>query len=60
MGPAGFTATFEVADNAVHYHDEYVQNQVEAPAKAYHDFKACLETMARVSKEWIVLEKAVD
>lgn len=56
-GPATFDARFYVDGGKIHYEDEYVQRAVEAPKEAYKAYKACLETMARVPKEWIVLER---
>jgi len=55
--PATFDARFLVEDGKIRYQDEYVKREVEAPQEAYKDYKACLETMARVPKEWIVLER---
>lgn len=56
--PATFDAHFQTTDDGkIHYRDEFVQRRVEAPKEAYKGYKACLETMARVPKEWIVLEK---
>lgn len=56
---ASFTATFAVADGGVRYKDDFVRIRTEAPQEAYGDYKACLETRARVAKEWIVLERVV-
>jgi hypothetical protein len=56
-GVASFTARFAASDGAVHYRDTFVQSGTEAPREAYDDYKACLETRARISKEWIVLER---
>ena len=55
--PCTFVAKFEHTKDTITYHDEFVQRMVEAPADVYKGYKACLETMARVPKEWIVLEK---
>ena len=55
--PATFFARFDVDGREIRYHDEYVQREVEAPIGAYKDYKSCVETMARVPKEWIVLER---
>jgi len=55
--PATFMAQFAVDGRKIRYRDEFLQREVEAPIEAYQDYKACLETMARVPKEWIVLER---
>ena len=44
--------------DSIRYHDEYVHHQTDAPPEAYGGFKECLETRARVSKEWIILERS--
>ncbi|UCE60712.1 MAG: DUF3857 and transglutaminase domain-containing protein [Phycisphaerales bacterium] len=55
--PTTFFARFDVDARQIRYRDEYVQREVEAPVEAYKDYKSCVETMARVPKEWIVLER---
>ena len=55
-GVAAFTATFAASGAEIVYRDEFVQREVEAPAEVYPRYKACIETMARVPKEWIVLD----
>ncbi len=52
-----FYAQFDHTHDTITYVDEYLQKVVEAPVEAYEGYKACLETMARVPKEWVVLEK---
>ncbi|MBU0638340.1 MAG: DUF3857 and transglutaminase domain-containing protein [Planctomycetes bacterium] len=52
-----FAASFNTGDNEIHYHDEFVQRGLEAPAEEYAAYKKCIETKARVPKEWIVLER---
>lgn len=55
--PLTFLATFRHDESTVHYHDESVQRALAAPASAYDEYKAAIETRARVPKEWIVLER---
>ena len=55
---AVFNATFTSSGRDIRYSDDYVQSKLEAPSQTYGDYKACIETRARVSKEWIVLERA--
>ena len=59
-GVADFVATFAELDGQIRYRDRYVQRETEAPPEAYGKYKSCLETRARVAKEWIVLERVAD
>ncbi len=59
-GIVSFVARFTTSDDGISYHDEFVQHELEASRKRYGSYKACMETRARVPKEWIVLERAED
>ena len=59
-GIMSFAATFTSAGNEIRYEDEFVQDEIEAPRDAYGDYKRSIETRARVSKEWIVLERVTE
>jgi hypothetical protein len=59
-GVATFTADFDVKDRVIRYRDAYVHTETRAGREAYAAYKACLETQAQVSKEWIVLERIHD
>lgn len=57
---SSFRAEFAAAEHEVSYRDEFVQKAIDAPAEKYGEYKSCIETMARVPKEWIVLERVAE
>ncbi len=57
---ASFTATFTTDGDVVTYEDAFVREGLEVMPAEYADYKACIETQARVAKEWIVLERVSD
>jgi hypothetical protein len=54
---ASFTSKFSATDHEVVYRDKFVQKLTDAPADKYGEYKTCVETMSRVPKEWILLER---
>ena len=52
-----YTAGFETKDGTIVFTDEYLRRHIEAPAEIYPEFKKGIETRAKLSKEWIVLER---
>ena len=52
-----YTAGFETKDGVVVFTDEYRRHHIEAPAETYPEFKKGIETRAKLSKEWVVLER---
>ncbi|MCK4659648.1 MAG: DUF3857 and transglutaminase domain-containing protein [Phycisphaerae bacterium] len=59
-GVASFKATFATEGDKILYRDTFLQLQTEASSESYDAYKNCLETRARVSKEWIVLERVAE
>ena len=52
-----YMADFEAKDGTVVFSDEYRRHLIEAPAERYPAFKKGIETRAKLSKEWVVLER---
>ncbi|MFH1745697.1 MAG: DUF3857 and transglutaminase domain-containing protein [Planctomycetota bacterium] len=59
-GVVTFNATFNAAGREIRYEDVFIRNELEAPPEQYADYKAAIETRARVAKEWIVLERITE
>jgi hypothetical protein len=52
-----YEASFEVHDDKILFKDSYRRLSAFAPMEAYFELKECLETRAKLAKEWIVIEK---
>ncbi len=57
-GIVAFEADFSTQNGTVRYADTFTQNELWAAPAAYPEYKETVETMARVPKEWVVLERA--
>jgi hypothetical protein len=55
--PIRYRARFKAAEGTIEFRDEYRREAPVLPARRYADYKRCLETMAGLAKERIVLEK---
>ncbi len=57
QGPLRYRARFTRRAGRIEFEDEARRDAVRAPASAYAAYKAGVETMARLAKEWIVVER---
>jgi len=52
-----YAAGFESRGTAIVFSDEYRRHLIEAPEDMYPTFKMGIETRAKLSREWVVLER---
>lgn len=52
-----FEATFEEEDGVLRYADRYRRGELRRPAADYGDLRECLQVRARLSREYVVLER---
>lgn len=52
-----YQAQFEVKEQTIIFNDRYCCETISISPEKYSDYKKCLETMATLAKEWIILER---
>ncbi len=55
--PFSYTSKFEAKGDTVTFEDESRRDVIAAPASQYAAYKAGVEAMAKLAKEWVVLER---